>query len=144
MFFLKELPTEAMLDNYAKELSDTHKTNIMQALDTMRQASLLVRSIDQYFASNELSQLRFLILIVIDRELERDYLSPNEIATRLDVSKPVLTRTIKKLIDDGLLISEEDKFDKRAKQISLTDAGKARLYAVLPGYFEKLTSLMAK
>ena len=32
MFFLKELPTEAMLDNYAKKLSDTDKTNIMQAL----------------------------------------------------------------------------------------------------------------
>ncbi len=44
-------------------------------------------------------------------------------ASRLDVSRPVLTRTLKRLIEDGLLISSNDETDKRAKNIALIPKG---------------------
>lgn len=142
MFFLKELPTKAMLDKYTSDLSSIEKDSIAEALSIMRKASLLVRNIETYFSANDLSQLRFLILIVIDREPNRTSLYAHEIASRLDVSRPVLTRTLKKLIEDGLLTSTHDEIDKRAKKIALTDKGKSCLSAVLPGYFNEINKLM--
>ncbi|MEM5527300.1 MarR family transcriptional regulator [Gammaproteobacteria bacterium AS21] len=142
MFFLKELPTQAMLDKYTSDLSGHEKKSITDALSIMRKASLLVRSIERFFSANDLSQLRFLVLIVIDREPDRTSLYAHEIASRLDVSRPVLTRAIKRLIDDGLLTSINDEIDKRAKKITLTEKGVTCLSGVLPGYFNEINKLM--
>jgi DNA-binding MarR family transcriptional regulator len=142
MFFLKELPTQAMLDKYTSDLSGHEKNSITDALSIMRKASLLVRSIERFFSANDLSQLRFLVLIVIDREPDRTSLYAHEIASRLDVSRPVLTRAIKRLIDDGLLTSINDEIDKRAKKITLTEKGTSCLSDVLPGYFNEINKLM--
>ncbi|PHR28540.1 MAG: MarR family transcriptional regulator [Desulfotalea sp.] len=142
MFFLKELPTKAMLDKYTSALTNHEKNSIAEAFSIMRQASLLVRSINTHFSANNLSQLRFLILIVIDREPDRTSLYAHEIASRLDVSRPVLTRTLKRLIEEGLLISTHDETDKRAKNISLTKKGMTCLSKVLPGYFNEINKLM--
>jgi DNA-binding MarR family transcriptional regulator len=142
MFFLKELPTKAMLDKYTSDLTSGEKSSITEALSIMRQASILVRNIETYFSAHELSQLRFLILIVIDREPDRTSLYAHEIASRLDVSRPVLTRTLKRLIEDGLLTSSNDKTDKRAKKIALTKKGITCLSEVLPGYFNEIRNSM--
>lgn len=142
MFFLKELPTKAMLDKYTTDLTSDEKNSITEALSIMRQASLLVRNIETYFSVHDLSQLRFLILIVIDREPDRTSLYAHEIASRLDVSRPVLTRTLKRLIEDGLLTSSNDETDKRAKKIALTKKGTTCLSEVLPGYFNEINKLM--
>ena len=83
-----------------------------------------------------------MILIVIDREPNRTSLYQHEIASRLDVSRPVLTRTLKKLIEDGLLTSSHDEIDKRAKKIALTEKGTSCLFEVLPGYFNEINKLM--
>ncbi len=142
MFFLKELPTQAMLEKYTSHLSGSEASSIADALMIMRRASLLVRSLEVYFSNNGLSQLRFLILVVIDREPNRESLYSHEIASRLDVSKPVLTRTLKRLIDDGLLSSSPNTVDRRSKQITLTKKGSECLSQVLPGYFDKINDLM--
>lgn len=142
MFFLKELPTKTMIDKYTTHLSGHEKNSIAEALSIMRKASLLERNIETYFSTYNLSQLRFLILIVIDREADRTSLYAHEIASRLDVSRPVLTRTLKKLIEDGLLISNDDEIDKRTKKISLTEKGLSCLSEVLPGYFNEINMLM--
>lgn len=63
-------------------------------------------------------------------------------ASRLDVSRPVLTRTLKRLIEDGLLISSNDETDKRAKNIALIPKGIICLSKVIPGYFKEINKLM--
>jgi DNA-binding MarR family transcriptional regulator len=142
MFFLKQLPSKEMLAKYASDLSHQEQDSVLEALAIMRKASLLVRNIENYFSANNLSQLRFLILVVIDREPDRTSLYAHEIAARLDVSRPVMTRTIQKLITDGLLTSSNDEIDKRAKKIALTEKGQAYLLQVLPGYFNEINTLM--
>lgn len=142
MFFLKQLPSKEMLAKYASDLSHQEQDSVLEALAIMRKASLLVRNIENYFSANNLSQLRFLILVVIDREPDRTSLYAHEIAARLDVSRPVMTRTIQKLITDGLLTSSNDEIDKRAKQIALTEKGQTCLLQVLPGYFNEINTLM--
>lgn len=109
---------------------------IGDALVAMRRASDMIRKLERYFAGYALSQLKFHVMIVIDRDPARDSLRQSDIAERIDVSKPVLHRTIAALVDAGLLCSTPDPADGRAALLSLSENGKARLAEILPGYFQ--------
>jgi len=106
------------------------------ALVLLRQASVLMRTLDAHFARFETSQLRFLILIVLEREPRKDALTMAEVADRLDVSRPVLTRTIKSLAEAGMLRSKSHHQDGRAKQLTITKQGSRFLAELLPGYYQ--------
>ena len=142
MFFLKELPTRHMLDSYQKRFPDMKIDMVETALLLLRQASLLLRELDAYFAKQNLSQLRFFVLIVLDRELDNSGLMPSEMAARIDVSRPVMTRTLQTLSDDGLLDFGEHGEDGRAKLIRLTAKGRRSLHKVLPGYYRVIEDFM--
>tara|TARA_B100000678_G_scaffold291211_1_gene306863 strand:+ start:28027 stop:28464 length:438 start_codon:yes stop_codon:yes gene_type:complete len=138
VFFLKALPTEAMIRRHRQDLGETSETEILDVLTELRRASQTIRSVDAYFSDHGLSLLKFLILIVIDRESGRDWLQYSEIADRIDVSKPVLTRTISSLIDSQRLEAFGDPSDKRVRRYKLTQSGQAELDGLMAGYFEVL------
>ena len=139
MFFLRELPTRMMIDKYVAEAGTGDTDVIAQTLSMLRKASQLGRQLDAYFSVQNLSQLKFLILVVIDREPDTDRLRQSEVNQRLDVSKPVLHRTVMAMLDAGLLERSEDLNDARAHKLSLTEAGKTTLKAILPGYFQMIS-----
>lgn len=128
-----------MVEGYADRFIDLDPSKVLAALDTMRTASQLIRELEAYFASHDLSQLRFLAMIVIDREPERNALTAGEIAERLDVSRPVLTRTLQTLDEAGLVAISKNGSDARSKEIALTPDGEKKLAMVLPDYFRILT-----
>ncbi|GAA6183213.1 MULTISPECIES: MarR family winged helix-turn-helix transcriptional regulator [Alteromonadaceae] len=140
MFFLKELPTQAMINRYSEDYFPERSEDVAKKLQGLREYSTLIRKLEDYFASHNLSQLRFLVMMVIDREPDRDHLLAHEITERLDVSKPVLSRAIKKLIAASLLSSKKDKQDARAVLLSLTPTSKELLRSILPGYFDILSA----
>ncbi len=142
MFFLKELPTRQIIQGYADRYPIGNVDTVEKALLMMRQASLLVRQIETYFSSHGISQLRFLILVVIDREVERDSLLVSEISDRIDVSRPVMTRTLKNLTSAGLIEIKADQTDGRAKQVFLTAKGRILLEDILPGYYAVIDTFM--
>jgi DNA-binding MarR family transcriptional regulator len=142
MFFLKELPSRETLDRYHERFPDMQPEVIGEALHLMKKGSLLIRSLDEYFTGHGFSQLRYLILVVIDRQPDRDKMTVTELAANLDVSKPVMTRTLKGLAEDGFIdIAAHDK-DRRVKLIRLTGAGRDKLAAILPGYYETIQNAM--
>ena len=143
MFFLKELPSQEMVRGYVDQINGVDSESVANALLMMRQASVLVRKLETYFSAHQLSQLRFLVLMVIDREIEQQSLTAVEIIKRLDVSKPVMTRTLQRLMKDDLITSSLDKDDGRAKRISLTQKGRDLLTEMLPGYFYKISEYMS-
>ncbi len=134
MFFLKDLPSRQMIDRYSGEHDFTAET-VAEGLAIMRRASLMIRRLERYFTDHSLSQLRFLILIVIDREPDRDTLTVGEITSRLDVAGPVVARTLRTLLEGGLVTVVRDDGDARTKHVGMTAAGRESLYALLPGYF---------
>ena len=142
MFFLKELPSRQMVEGYADRFEDCDSNEVLRALRIMRDGSLLIRELEGYFARHALSQLRFLAMIVIDREPDRDSLTAGEIAERLDVSRPVVTRTLQALEKAGLMATTSNAADARARDVALTPAGRTRLEEVLPGYFAILHHAM--
>ena len=141
MFFLKELPSRQMVEQYSETHQQLDVDACLGALYDMRRASTMVRRLEAYFAEHDFSQLRFLILMVINREPGRDSIKISEIVDRLDVSKPVMTRTIARLESDALIAIQDHPGDGRAKSVSLTDAGHAKLSSILPDYFELLSEL---
>lgn len=142
MFFLKELPTQQMVEGYIKKFSVTDPGVIQDALTMMRNASLLLRHLESYFADHDISQLRFLVMIVIDREPSRDSLLASEIAERIDVSRPVMTRTLKRMEEDGLITIQSKPDDGRAKCVTLSQNGRQFLQKILPGYYLAIVSFM--
>jgi len=143
MFFLKELPTHQMLEKYQKRFPKMNVESVETALHLLRNASLLMRELDTYFASQKLSQLRFLILIVLDRESSSNGLMASEIAARLDVTRPLTTRTLQTLKEDGLLKFAVHSEDGRAKLVTLTTKGRHILNKVLPGYYCVIEEFMS-
>ena len=141
MFFLKDLPSARMIEGYAAAHGVPAQA-VGEALTMMRRASLLIRRLESYFADHGLSQLRFLFLIVIDREPDRETLTVGEITDRLDVAGPVVARTLRTLERDGLVAAAKDRSDARAKHVRLTDEGHATLERLLPGYFAILADEM--
>ena len=142
MFFLKSLPSTDMIRGFLDQHPGASAENIQDALILMRRASVLVREIEQYFAKHGLSQLRFLVLIVIAREPERDSLRIHEIIDRVDVSKPVMTRTLAAMQKDGLITLSDDPDDGRGKVVTPTQTAADTLTTLLPGYFEILNTHM--
>lgn len=142
MFFLNELPTRDMLEAYARRFPGMDVPSVEAALGLLRSASVLLRRLEAYFASHGLSQTRFLILVLIDREPERQGLTAMDLVSRLDISKPVVSTTLKSLLREGLLVAAPHECDARSRRLQLSPAGLARLEAVLPGYYAILEAHM--
>ena len=140
MFFLKSLPTDAMIGRFATQYAPGRAAQIGSTLQLLRDASQLIRQLDSFFARHDLSQLKFLILMVIDREPGRKALRFSDIAARIDVSRPVLSRTVNAMLDAGLLHEAPDEKDARVRHLSITPAGQSAFDALLPEYFVILTS----
>lgn len=143
MFFLKELPTREMMQAYGDSFPEMDVDAVEEALIMMRRASLLIRRLEAYFASCGLSQLRFLTLIVIDREPGREGLTAGEVADQLDVSRPVTTRTLQGLAEADLVAIKSNEGDRRSRLVTLTRKGKAKLASVLPGYYAEINDFMS-
>jgi len=144
MFFPKDLPTQQMLQGYRDRYPAMDIRAVDEALRLLRRGSLLMRELEAYFALYGLSQTRFLILIVIDRETAKKGLLPSEIANKLDVSRPVVTDTIKSMERACLLKSIQSVDDGRAKRVLLTPEGTAALAELLPGYFSLIDAFMTR
>lgn len=144
MFFLKELPSRQILESYHDRFPEMNVGAVESALLLMRRASHLIRALDAYFATHDFSQLRFLICIVIDREPNAEGLTASQIIEKLDVSKPVMTRTVQSLVSAGLVVFTEHEWDRRAKVVALTPEGRDRINSILPGYYALIERFMAE
>lgn len=142
MFFLKELPSRETLERYHERFAQMQLDVVAEALQLMKKGSLLIRRIDEYFAKRFFSQLRYLTLVVIEREPDRDMMIVTELAANLDVFKPVMPRTLKALVDDGFIRIFRDEKDRRVRLVMLTQTGRDMLESVLPGYYETIQNVM--
>lgn len=142
MFFLKDLPTREILESYGRRFPQMDVPCVAAALEMLRSASVLLRRLEAYFAAHGLSQTRFLILILIDRDPNVTGLTATELAAHLDVSKPVVSNTVQALLREGLLEATPHERDQRSRRFRLSPAGQARLDALLPGYYDVLQEHM--
>ena len=89
MFFLDELPTQEMLDSYSARYSQMQPDKLYKVLCFLRKASCLMRDLDSFFSEHGLSQTRFYILILLDREPVKGQLTSIDLSRKLNISKAV-------------------------------------------------------
>jgi DNA-binding MarR family transcriptional regulator len=135
MYVLKALPTKKILENYAEKYPELDVEKTATATRMLRQASLFIRELDAYFSECGLSQMRFFTLLILDREPEIKHFTMADLVQRLDVSKPIITNTVKALEKEGYVSISICEQDARAKLIAITDEGRRKLSEVLPGYY---------
>ena len=100
------------------------------ACTTLRKASRAVaRLYERHLAEAGLSATQFAILRAIER---RGTCNLRPLADELVMDRTSLYRAIAPLERDGLVAVEADAVDARARQASLTDAGRARIALALP------------
>lgn len=138
MFFLKYLPTQSLILNYSEHFPQGSEPKIAGKLEMLREASLLLRDLEEYFRAADFSLTRFLLLVILDRAESSGGLTHAEIVDRIDVSAPVVSRSLGALVEDALVRVEVDSENKRLKRNRLTETGKTRLHALMPGYYEIL------
>jgi DNA-binding MarR family transcriptional regulator len=139
MFFLKDLPSREMIESVAPKGATNAPEKVLRTLTTLRAASQLLREIEALLRQSDLSQTQFLVMMMILREPDRTSLSPGEIAEKLDISRPVLTRTLTTLTEKKLIENAKAQpTDKRRRELALTTTGAALFQDLLPGYLTLL------
>jgi DNA-binding MarR family transcriptional regulator len=144
MYFLKQLPSRAILERYKSHFPEMDIKKTEQALHLLRKASLLIRELEQYFATHNLSQTRFYILIILDRDSSYKNFCLMDFVKRMDVSKPVITKTLKSLQQQKLVQVVSSQTDARFKTVTITTTGRDALYSVLPGYYTIINKHISK
>ena len=139
MFFLKDLPSREMIESVAPKGATISPEKVLRTLTTLRGASQLLRDIETLLRQSGLSQTQFLVMMMILREPGRASLAPGEIAEKLDISKPLLTRTLTTLAEKKLIENAKAQpNDKRRRERALTANGAALFQDLLPGYLTLL------
>lgn len=94
-----------------------------------RAARVIGREFDAAFRSVGLSNWQFTLLTVLACA---DGPTMRELADELALDKSTLTANTKLLERRGLIITEPDPDDRRARRVRLTDVGRARLDETVP------------
>ncbi|WP_082070508.1 MarR family winged helix-turn-helix transcriptional regulator [Gynuella sunshinyii] len=136
LFFLKESPSEKLLEDYQLRFPKKDVGNMDYALGMLREASLLLREIENYFQSFDLSQTRFLIMLVLSNANDKKRLRAKDIVEQMDISKPIVSNTLKSMEAAGLVKITPDPNDGRSKIVQLKAKGSKLLEKVLPGYYD--------
>ena len=100
----------------------------------------LYKNLNRYFKQKKLklNKLDFRILNILK---ENEYISANEIAKSLDLSRPRITVSINELSNKGFIEINKDKNDKRKYNINITNKGDEYLskqYKFFNDFFEKI------
>ena len=100
----------------------------------------LDKNLNRYFKQKKLklNKLDFRILNILK---ENEYISANEIAKSLDLSRPRITVSINELSNKGFIEINKEKNDKRKYNINITNKGDEYLskqYKFFNDFFEKI------
>jgi DNA-binding MarR family transcriptional regulator len=141
MLQLKDLPTTAVLDQFAERYPDADVTAVSSFLQLLRVATDLSIALDTCLSKHGLLQGRWWVLILLMREATK-ISTPSSLADKAGVSRATMTGLIDGLEQNGLVERVFAKDDRRSVLIHLTEAGQAKLDAVMPDYYRRVRLCM--
>lgn len=143
MLQLRDLPTPEILDKFAQRYPQADTTAISSFLYLLRVATDLSTSLDECLSRHGLLQGRWWVLILLMREDNR-ISTPSALSDKAGVARATMTGLLDGLERDGLVARIFDAEDRRRVSIQLTAAGQAKLDQVMPDYYTRLSTCMAK
>jgi DNA-binding MarR family transcriptional regulator len=102
----------------------------------------LLAAFERHLGKNNLSQGRFLTLIVMNRTPD-EVSNPSTLADQVGVKPATMTGLLDGLERKGLVQRVVYSHDRRKVGVLLTDAGRSMLDGILPHYYEQISKLMA-
>lgn len=141
MLQLKDLPTTAVLDQFAERYPDADVTAVASFLQLLRVATDLSIALDTCLSKHGLLQGRWWVLILLMRETTK-ISTPSILADKAGVSRATMTGLLDGLEQNGLVERVFAKDDRRSVLIHLTDAGQAKLDDVMPDYYRRVRLCM--
>jgi DNA-binding MarR family transcriptional regulator len=141
----KKIPRYECLLRAAQTFPDLDPSACDAYLHLVKAGSDAMHGSEAYFASHDLSQGRFTVLMLLLDKLENRPIArtPAELADLANVTRATMTGLIDTLERDGLVTREPDPEDGRMMTVRLNPKGHALLDRVLPGHFKQMAALMA-
>ena len=141
MLQLRDLPTPEVLQRFAQRYPAADVTAIASFLMLLRVATDLSVALDACLSKHDLLQGRWWVLILLMRETDLTS-TPSVLAEKLGVSRATMTGLLDGLEQGGLVQRILVPEDRRSVKVRLTEAGQARLDAVMPDYYTRLRQCM--
>jgi DNA-binding MarR family transcriptional regulator len=148
---LKDLPRYDCLQEAARRFPDLDPSACEAYLQLLRTGDEVSSSIHTYLAQHSISQGRFTVLMLLMSSMGQgcgggggaSVCNPAELAGRAGVTRATMTGLIDTLERDGYVKREPDPTDRRMMTVSLTPKAEAFLNGMLPGYFRRISTLLA-
>ncbi len=140
-FYLRDLrkyeAIRARMDRYP----DVDPAAVESYLVLLRIASDVLTALETYLSRFGMSQGRFTLLMVLNREPESGF-SPSDLASKCGVTRATMTGLLDGLERDKLITRIPDTNDRRMATVQLTPQGIAMLDEMLPEYYRRIGGLM--
>ena len=143
MLLLRDLPRYEMLQEKAQRYPELDANAVEATLVLLRVASDVFEGMGAHLARHDISQGRFMVLVLLDRHSHAEGLLPSEIAEHLGVTRATVTGLLDGLEKCELISREMHPEDRRAFCIELTPKGREFLAEMLPGHYRRIAGLMA-
>ena len=140
MFFLKDLPTDRNLREFAERYPNMNPSALKTCAGLMRTGSDLLAAFETFLKRAGLSQGRFLTLIIMNRT-PPEAINPSTLADKLGVTRATVTGLLDGLVKEGLIERQIHPEDRRKVGVSLTANGRRTLENILPDYYRHFTKL---
>ena len=141
MFHLRDLPSFEVIQANTRRYPEIDPSAAHACLVMLRVASDVLAGLDAYWARQGMSQGRFTVLMLLNRDPERG-INPCDLADRAGVTRATVTGLLDGLERDRLVARQGDAEDRRKLVIVLTARGRKYLDARLPDYFRRVATLM--
>ena len=143
MFYLKDLPTDRTLKDFAKRYPDLDPSALKTCVVLLRTGSDLLTTFETILGKHGLSQGRFLTLIVLNRTPGKA-INPSTLAEKVGVKRATMTGLLAGLEGKEFIERVAHPEDRRKLGIRLTKKGQQLLGEMLPDYYSHIGKLMAK
>ena len=132
-----------MLQEKAQRYPELDASAVDATLVLLRVASDVFEGMSAHLARHDISQGRFMVLMLLDRAKTGEAILPSEIAEQLSVTRATVTGLLDGLEKCDLISRQMHPDDRRAFCIELTPKGRQFLADLLPGHYRRIAGLMA-
>lgn len=141
MFYLRDLPNYEFIRKRTERYPEIDPAALEATLVLARVAVDMLQAFDVYLARHGISQGRFSILMLLNRDPEQG-ISPSDLAARTGVTRATVTGLLDGLERERMISREHVEQDRRMVQVRLTEQGRKFLEEIAPDYYRRVAGLM--
>ena len=142
MFYLRDIPKYEAIRARVKRYPDIDPSAVESCLILLRVASDVLAAIESFLGRHGMSQGRFTVLAILNRDPEVT-MNPSDLAAKSGVTRATMTGLLDGLEREKLVRREHDHGDRRMTLVQLTPGGVRLLDSIMPEYYRRVAKLMA-